>query len=132
MSPRRDARARTLFVALLALIALVALSASCTSRGTQPASLRGARLQVIAVWSGTEQRRFAAVIREFEADTGAVVRYTPAGHSISDVLAAREARHELPDVAFIPQPGLLREYAHDRLIVPLDAGTVTEVARNYP
>jgi ABC-type glycerol-3-phosphate transport system substrate-binding protein len=87
---------------------------------------------VLAVWRGTEQQRFAAVIREFESETGVVVRYVPAGHDISDVLAQRRAAHRLPDVAFIPQPGLLREYARDGVVVPLDAATVAEVTRNYP
>ena len=96
------------------------------------ADLRGARLEVLAVWSGTEQQRFAAVIRAFESETGVVVRYVPAGHDISDVLAERRAAHRLPDVAFIPQPGLLREYARDGVVVPLDPGTVGEVTRNYP
>ena len=122
-------RMRTLFVGL---VALIVLSTACTSGDTSSSALRGARLEVLAVWTGTEQQRFSEVIREFEAETGVVVRYVPAGHSIADVLAERRARNELPDVAFIPQPGLLREYARDGLVVPLDAGTVAEVASNYP
>ena len=84
------------------------------------------------MWSGTEEQRFTSVIRAFESETGVVVRYVPAGHSISDVLAERRAAHQLPDVAFIPQPGLLREYVREGVVVPLDAATVAEVTRNYP
>ena len=48
------------------------------------------------MWSGTEQQRFAAVIRAFESETGVVVRYVPAGHDISDVLAERQPRTACP------------------------------------
>ena len=84
------------------------------------------------MWSGTEQQRFGAVIRDFESETGVVVRYVPAGHDISAVLAERRAAHRLPDVAFIPQPGLLREYVRDGVVLPLAPSAVGEVTRNYP
>jgi len=68
----------------------------------------------------------------FEAETGVVIDYVPAGHRIADELAARRAAHDLPDVAFVPQPGLLQQYARAGLLVPLSAATVSDVKHNYP
>ncbi len=36
-----------------------------------------------------------------------------------------------PDVAFLPQPGVLRAYAREHLLVPLDAGVLGAVDENY-
>ena len=83
------------------------------------------------MWSGVEQRRFEEVLAPFEAATGVTVTYTPAGHAVPDVLNARLADHRPPDVAFLPQPGLLRQYAASGSILPLDADTVRVAARNF-
>jgi len=94
--------------------------------------LHGARLQVLAVWTGAEQERFQQVVREFESETGVAVEYVAAGHRIGDVLEERRAANDLPDVAFLPQPGLLRQYVREGRLVPFDSAATNEVARNYP
>ena len=108
--------------------------AACSSGGgvgRGASDVRGARLQVLAVWSGTEQRRFEDVLAAFERRTGARVTYLSAGHRIADELAERRANGTLPDVVFIPQPGLLRQYAGDGLIAPVAPAVAREVDRNY-
>ncbi|HEX7521991.1 MAG TPA: ABC transporter substrate-binding protein [Acidimicrobiia bacterium] len=116
----------------IALLASACSGTSSSSTSSSSTELRGARLRVLAVWTGAEARRFAAVIRAFEAHTGVVIDYVSTGNRIADELAARRAAHDLPDVAFVPQPGLLRQYARAGLLVPLGAGTVNEVTRSYP
>lgn len=114
------------------LLALAVVAASCT---TTPAgvdtSLRGQRIEVLAVWSGTEQERFERVIGAFERATGVEVDYASAGHGVPAELDARFADGRPPDVAFIPQPGLLRRYAAEGRLVALDALATTLVTRNY-
>lgn len=83
-----------------------------TSRAPVPAaSLRGHRLEVAAVWSGVEQRNFELVLRAFTRQTGVAVTFTSAGYSVPAFLDARLTEGRPPDVAFLPQPGLLRSYA---------------------
>jgi alpha-glucoside transport system substrate-binding protein len=94
-------------------------------------NLRGSRLEVLAVWSGVEQRHFERVMHDFERETGASVSYVPAGHSVPDFLQARLAAGRPPDVAFLPQPGLLRQYARAHLLVPLDGIAGSVVDDNY-
>jgi ABC-type glycerol-3-phosphate transport system substrate-binding protein len=117
---------------LLAVFA-AALVAGCSagppaSPGQSP---RGQKLEVAAVWSGVEQRHFELVLRAFTRQTGVSVTYTSAGYSVPAFLAARLARGDPPDVAFLPQPGLLRRYAAEHLLVPLDGIVGSAVASNY-
>ena len=54
-----------------------------------------------------------------------------AGYSVPAFLHARLAAGHPPDVAFLPQPGLLRRYASEHLLVPLDQIAGAEVADNF-
>ncbi|HET7243407.1 MAG TPA: ABC transporter substrate-binding protein [Streptosporangiaceae bacterium] len=112
---------------------IAAVLASGCGPGGPPASrgLRGQRLEVAAVWSGVEQRNFERVLRAFTRRTGVTVRYTSAGYSVPVFLRARLAAHRLPDVAFLPQPGLLRRYAAGHLLVPLNRIAGAAVTANY-
>ena len=117
--------------AVLGILAAL-LTAGC-GPGAPPAApgLRGQRLEVAAVWSGVEQRNFQRVLRAFTRQTGVTVSYTSAGYSVPVFLRARLAAGRLPDVAFLPQPGLLRTYAAEHLLVPLNRIAGSAVASNY-
>lgn len=110
---------------------LLLLLAACSSGGGA-SGLAGERLEVLATWSGAEQDRFGLVLEEFERQTGAVVTYASAQHRLPDVLAARLAAGDPPDVAVLPQPGLLRELAGSGDLVPLDARTEDLARRSFP
>jgi hypothetical protein len=94
---------------LAALGVLAALLAGGCGPGAPLAApdLRGQRLEVAAVWSGAEQQHFELVLRAFTRQTGVAVSYASAGYSVPAFLRARLAAGRLPDVAFLPQPGLL-------------------------
>jgi alpha-glucoside transport system substrate-binding protein len=117
---------------LLAVFA-AALAAGCSAGppASPSQSLRGQKLEVAAVWSGVEQQHFELVLRAFTRQTGVSVTYTSAGYSVPAFLAARLAKGRPPDVAFLPQPGLLRRYAAEHLLVPLDGVVGSAVASNY-
>jgi len=112
-----------------AAVILAAVLAACSAApartgdgraGAERTGLHGQQLQVAAVWSGTEQRHFEFVLHAFTRQTGVSVRYLSAGYSVPAFLQARLAAGHPPDVAFLPQPGLLRRYASEHLLVPLD------------
>lgn len=129
--PRRSRRRRMLATAVG--ISLTAALVSCASDQTGRGYIRldGAHLEVIAAWSGAEQARFAEVLRGFTARTGASVTYTSAQHEVPRMLDQRLAAGDPPDVALLPQPGLLRRYAAAGRLVPLDAATIDVVRRDY-
>ena len=83
------------------------------------------------MWSGVEQRHFELVLHAFTRQTGVSVTYTSAGYSVPEFLQARLAEGHLPDVAFLPQPGLLRRYAAEHLLVPLNRIAGGAVDDNY-
>jgi ABC-type glycerol-3-phosphate transport system substrate-binding protein len=117
---------------LLAVVAAVlAVGCSAGPPVSSAESLRGQKLEVAAVWSGVEQRHFELVLRAFTRQTGVSVTYTSAGYSIPAFLAARLANGRPPDVAFLPQPGLLRRYAAEHVLVPLNGIAGSVVAANY-
>ncbi len=118
---------------LLAVFAAALAVAGCSAVPPAPPaqSLRGQKLEVAAVWSGVEQQHFELVLSAFTRQTGASVTYTSAGYSVPAFLADRLARGRPPDVAFLPQPGLLRRYAAEHLIVPLDGVAGSVAASNY-
>lgn len=123
-------RRRRLPAGLLALALFVPVA--CTAGEPGPGGdLRGQQIEVLAVWSGTEQDRFERVIAEFERRTGVRVTYASAGHGVPADLGARMAEGRPPDVAFLPQPGLLRSYAAEGRLVALDDVVGDLVGRNY-
>jgi len=114
-------------------VGLSATLVSCTTEqsGNGFARLQGARLVVLGAWSGSEQRQFEAVLHGFTERTGASVTYVSAEHSVPAALDARFAGGAPPDVALLPQPGLLRHYAAAQRLVPLDSATSAVVRRDY-
>lgn len=83
-------------------------------------SLEGEELEVAAVWTGTEQDRFTLVLDAFEEQTGASVTFTSTGDDIAAVLTPRISGGDPPDVAILPQPGLLRDFQGQDALQPLD------------
>lgn len=73
--------------------------------------LSGESIQVTAVWTDTAQDSFEAVLEEFESRTGADVTYSPAGGDIGTVVGTQIEGGNPPDIAVLPQPGLLNEFA---------------------
>lgn len=116
--------------AVLVLVSVLLMPA-CSAE-PEPADVRGQAIEVLATWADTEQERFLLVLEEFQRRTGAVVRFTSARHGLPEQLRARLAAGDAPDVAFLPQPGLLRELAAAGELLPLDAPTQELVDVHYP
>jgi ABC-type glycerol-3-phosphate transport system substrate-binding protein len=96
----------------LALGLVLALTVtSAWAQDTSLPDLDGQEVQVTAVWTDTSQASFEAVLAEFEARTGADVTYSPAGGDIGTVVGTQIEGGNPPDIAILPQPGLLTEFA---------------------
>jgi alpha-glucoside transport system substrate-binding protein len=110
----------------------LSLPLACATDGDDQAELAGATLEVVAVWRDAEQAAFEEVLDAFEARTGATVTFTStAGEDIGPVLDARLARGDPPDVAVLPQPGLLARYAREGAIHPLGDAVERDVRHRY-
>ena len=105
-------------VAALLFVATATVACSDDEPGQD---LAGTRIEVVAVWQDAEASAFGQVLDAFEAATGATVVYSSTeGEDIAAVLDRRLAAGDPPDVAILPQPGLLAAYAARGAIVPVD------------
>ncbi|HEX9682844.1 MAG TPA: ABC transporter substrate-binding protein [Acidimicrobiales bacterium] len=129
---------------LATLFALVLLAAACgsdddggdgdtTTTGGDGAAvdLTGQSVEVAAIWSGDEQERFEAVLDGFEEATGATVAYSSTGDDIAAVLGTSIAGGSPPDVAILPQPGLLSDLAGQGALVEIQDAAGALVDSNY-
>jgi ABC-type glycerol-3-phosphate transport system substrate-binding protein len=93
--------------------------------------LDGQKIEVAAVWTGTEQKNFKRVLDAFTEKTGVDVTFTSTGDDISSVLEPRIAGGDAPDVAILPQPGLLKDFASRGALKPVEEAAGSEVDQHY-
>jgi alpha-glucoside transport system substrate-binding protein len=136
MRPLRPRR----LIAPLAIAGSVAIvlagcsgGSSSTSASSSSASgdLNGVTLNVAADWTGAEQSNFEKVLKQFSTDTGAKVNYTSYGSDVATTLNTKIQGGDPPDVAVIPQPGLLDSLATAGSLIPLDDATQSAVKANF-
>lgn len=126
-NPIRPIRLATIVSALALLAAGCGGSDDETTQPTTPGTARsqeltrvGGTMEVAAVWSGEEQASFKQVLDAFTAKTGTQVTFTSTGDNIATVLRSRLEGGSPPDVAVLPQPGLLRDLAGQNVLKPID------------
>jgi alpha-glucoside transport system substrate-binding protein len=73
------------------------------------------------VWTGQEAKSFQAVLDGFKKKYPNVnVKYRPVGDEIPTVLSTAVAGGNPPDLAAVPQPGLVRDFVDKNALKPLD------------
>jgi len=141
---------RTTIVLLLAALLLVVVGCSGgttttttaaggeTTASTAPETsttsapdLSGQTMEVAAVWSGAEQDNFQKVIDAFQEQTGVKVTYTSTGDQIATILGTRLQGGSPPDVAVLPQPGLMYSLADQGALQPLTDVIGMEMDANF-
>jgi ABC-type glycerol-3-phosphate transport system substrate-binding protein len=127
-SERPRPRAQLILVLVAAATTAVA---TCAPAESTP-RLDGARLEVVGVWKGSEADAFERVLDRFRSTTGASVTFTStAGEDIAAVLDRRIAAGNPPDLAMLPQPGLLARFARSGAILPIDAVVGDDVREHW-
>jgi len=101
----------------LAVVALAA--AGCSGSSNDSGDLKGKTVNVIGTWGGDEQAAFLKMVQPWEQQTGAKVKYTGT-RDINTVLTTGVASGVLPDLAGLPGPGQMAEYANAGKLIPLD------------
>ena len=103
------------FRALLLGLAVVAVG-GCATVAAAP---QGGTVSVLATWEGAERDAFMAMVRPFEDETGITVTYEST-RDLSGKLWKDVATRHLPDVAGLPGPGEMREFAKAGALVDLN------------
>ena len=100
---------------LIPLAAAILVLAACS-----PSSSGNAKtVTIIGTWTDVEQANFLAMVKPWETDTGNTVKYQGT-RNINDILAAGIPTGVLPDLAGLPGPGQMAEYAKAGALQPLD------------
>ena len=93
--------------------------------------LHGQSLQVAAIWTGSEQQNFLKVLAEFDKRTGAKTTMVPTGDDVSTFLGTKVQGGAPPEVAFLPQVGVLQQFAKSGWIKPVSAAVESQLDKNY-
>jgi alpha-glucoside transport system substrate-binding protein len=113
--------ARRRHVALI-FAAILGLTACAPGQAGQPASTGklGGTVHFLAVWTGSEQDSFMAVLKPWEDQTGTKVLYE-ATRDLDTLLTSRIAAGNPPEVTGAPSVGTLTKLAQQGKLVPLDS-----------
>jgi ABC-type glycerol-3-phosphate transport system substrate-binding protein len=105
--------------------------AAPSSTGAAAANVKGS-VSVVGVWTGDEQKSFQAVLDGFkQSNPDVTVKYTPAGDNTPTVLSTAVQGGNPPDLATIAQPGLIKQFADQGALKPLDFAKST-IEGNFP
>ena len=92
--------------------------------------LAGQTLTIFGPWRGEDQVLFESVAAYFEAATGVDVNYSSSENYEQQIVIDTQAGSP-PDIAILPQPGLIADLASKGLIAPLGADTEAWLRDNY-
>lgn len=102
-------------VAVLALVLAACQSSASESPGTsmapgESAGPLGGTISILATWTDTEQENFLAMIQPWVDANGVEVQYE-GNRDLSTILTTRIEGGNPPDVAGLPNPGAMAEFA---------------------
>jgi alpha-glucoside transport system substrate-binding protein len=91
----------------------------------------GKTVNILGAFGGGEAKTFQAVIDAFEAkNPGIKVNYATSP-DFNTVLNVRVQSGDYPDIAALPQPGVVRDYAAQGVLAPVSGGTLNLIQKNY-
>lgn len=93
-------------------------------------SLDGQTLTIFGPWRGEDQTLAESIIAYFSEATGASVRYSSSENFEQQIVIDTEAGSP-PDVAILPQPGLIADLAAKGRLTPLGDETRDWIGENY-
>ena len=88
--------------------------------GTLPGQKLGGTVTVLGVWGGNELESFLAMLKPFESQYGVKVQFEGT-RDLNAVLTTRLEGGNPPDLAALPGPGQMAEFARAGKLVPLNS-----------
>ncbi len=108
------------YVAAIIAVCLSALVAAGTAGGKAKQRGVSGNLSIIAKWTGDEQKSFEAVLAPFKkANPQVTIKYTGAGDNVPQIVSTAIAGGNPPDIATLPQPGLMAQFAQRGAAKPI-------------
>ncbi|TXK11419.1 carbohydrate ABC transporter substrate-binding protein [Microbacterium saccharophilum] len=128
-SPRRRHMLTALSVAAVTTIAL----AGCAEGGDEPAdgaSLEGETVRISGGITGIEAENMQKSFDAFTEDTGIIVEYT-GDKAFEGNIVTKVQGGDAPDIAIVPQPGLLKTLVDTGEVKPAPEGVEKNVDENW-
>jgi alpha-glucoside transport system substrate-binding protein len=100
---------------VIAVLGLVGSAAGCQTGGNESDK----EVTVVGSWGGSEQDAFLAMVKPWETRTGNKVKYT-GSRGLGAYLTTATASGTLPDLAGLPGPGEMAQFAKGGSLKPLD------------
>jgi ABC-type glycerol-3-phosphate transport system substrate-binding protein len=108
-----------------------ALAVAGGAGGAQQQEGVSGTVSIIAKWTGDEQKSFEAVLAPFKkANPGVKIKYQGAGDNTPQVVSTAIAGGNPPDIATMPQPGTMRDFAKRGALKPIDFAK-KDIAAHY-
>ncbi len=92
--------------------------------------LKGETLTIFGPWRGDDEKLVLSILDYFREATGADVKYSSSENYEQQIVIDTQAGSP-PNIAVLPQPGLLADLASKGLLVPLGDDTAKFVTDNY-
>ncbi len=109
-----------LVAVIVAVLGLVVAGCGDGDNGGGGGKVSG-NLSMSGVWTGQEARSFNAVLDGFTKKNPDVnIKYRPVGDEIPTVLSTSVQGGNPPDLAAVPQPGLVRDFVDKGALKPID------------
>ncbi len=93
-------------------------------------NLEGQSITMFGPWRGEDQVLVESMLAYFTAASGVTVNYSSSENYEQQIVIDTQAGSP-PDIAVLPQPGIIGDLASKGLIVPLGAETEAWLAENY-
>ena len=107
------------------------LAAACGTDAGTAKPFAGQTVEVAGSWTASEQANFERVLAAFGKQTGARVRYTSGGSDLDVLVSSRIGGGKPPDIAMIPQPGVLARYAATGAAKPITDAAAQAVRAHF-
>ncbi len=92
--------------------------------------LKGETLSIFGPWRGEDEALVRSVLDYFIEATGVTINYSSSENYEQQIVIDTQAGSP-PNIAILPQPGLLQDLASKGLLVPLGDDVATFVKDNY-
>jgi len=121
---------RLLYIVVGALVIALVGGSGTAAGGAKGQGVSGT-ISIIAKWTGDEQASFMAVLAPFKkANPGVTIKYQGAGDNVPQIVSTAVQGGNPPDIATLPQPGLMKQFAQSGKLKPITFARGV-IAANY-
>jgi alpha-glucoside transport system substrate-binding protein len=78
------------------------------------------QVEIVFGFGGEQSKGFQESLQQFQTDSGIKIKFTEASQSFDTLIRTRVQANNAPDIALFPQPGILKDFARQNKMSPLE------------